>query len=628
MCGIAVILRFNPAAVAADILAAMTAEVAHRGPDAGGAVFLARATQSLVETPPAADWRVALGHRRLAILDLSESGRQPMRFADRCWIAYNGEVYNFIELRTELESLGYSFRTRTDTEVILAAYDAWGDACWQRLRGMWAVALVDGRRGRLVLSRDRLGIKPLYMLSADGFLAVASEIKQFRCLDQPRLRPNLAALRQYLLTGYERTDQTFFADVEPVAPATWQAIDLETGRANSPQAYWFPEQIQPTIFHLEEAAPRFRQVLCESVRIHLRSDVPVGCALSGGLDSSAIAVCIDRVQSGEPPPLHTFSVVFPGTEIDERRQAEIVIRTIRARPHFITPAPESLLEDLDRFVWVHDEPVGSLAQYAAYALAQAMRRAGVPVALNGQGGDEALGGYWQSCFMYLRGLARSRRLCTLARQLVGAAAPAGNRELWRQVPVMWRRYRARTKASLQWRDSASAAHDSSGNGLVSQWMDMDDHQRRLHELRYQYLPRLLKWDDRNFMAFSIEGRYPFLDHVLLELALSFSPDLLYRNGWTKQPLRAALEGWLPREILRRRTKLGFETPQNRWLQQGLRPAVQSWLEGDSPLWQYVDPAQVQALAAHVSQSDAASQENGQTLLRLFLADRWLRCFFQ
>lgn len=604
MCGVAGILRLPETSVADGALERMTALVAHRGPDGEGTEYLALDGD--------ATWRVGLGHRRLSILDLSPAGRQPMAYDDgRLWLSYNGEVYNYVELRRELEQLGYAFRTGTDTEVVLAAYRAWGPECLARLRGMWGFLLVDLAERRALLARDRLGIKPLYTTRGPGWLAVASEIKQFRALAGFAPRPNPSAVTDYLATGYERPGSTFFAGVEPLAPGHYQLIQLDTLRADAAIPYWFPERVRIEVTRAEEAARRFRAAFEESVRIHLRSDVPVGCALSGGLDSSSIAALVARQRAADSPPLHTFSVTFPGTPIDERPYIDAVVRSLDARPHFVTPTAEQFLEDLDDFLDKHDEPVGSLSQYAGYAVARLTRAAGVPVTLNGQGGDEVLSGYWQCYFVHLRQLARQGRLARLGGHLVGAMLPGGNLELVRQAPGVVRRYRARQ------RDAGG------GQGPVQLASTLAPEAWRVYEVRELTLPRLLKWDDRNFMAFSVEGRYPLLDHPLIELCLSFAPEVLFRRGWTKHPLRQGLADVLPASIAWRRSKWGFETPQGRWLSGGLAEPLRRLADRDGPVWQYADRGAYRQLIDRRAGDLAWNREDEQRAFRVFLLDRWL-----
>jgi asparagine synthase (glutamine-hydrolysing) len=608
MCGIVAIVRSAGEEVPDGTLAAMTDIVAHRGPDDRGIEHLS--------LEPGAPWRVGLGFRRLSIIDLSEAGHQPMVYRDRLWLIFNGEVYNYVELRQELARLGHHFHSHSDSEVILAAYDEWGVDCFRRFRGMWGLVIVDLQRRIAVLSRDRMGIKPLYVTRRGGLVAVASEIKQFRDLPGGRFQADSAAVNRYLATGYEDSATTFFAGVTPVPSGTYQRLNLDTLEVAPAESYWFPERVEETITRREDAAERFRATLRDSVRLHMRSDVPVGCALSGGLDSSAVAGCVTALENGEGPKgaLNTFSVVFPNDPIDERAFVDRVLAHIPARPHFVAPDAETFLADLDDFTWKHDEPVGSLSQYAGYTVARLTRQAGVPVTLNGQGGDEVLSGYWQCYFVHLQRLARQFHFLQLSTHFGGALLPGGNPELVRMMPRMFKRFLARRSAPPETR------------GPLDQALHMGAREWRVYEIRELILPRLLKWDDRNFMAFSVEGRYPFLDHTLIELCLSFAPGVLYDRGWTKEPLRRGLDGLLPASILRRRSKIGFETPQNRWLVGPLAPLVDSVVAGDSPVWQYTDPRAARELARQVRESRGELPERQQALLRIVLLDRWLRVF--
>lgn len=604
----------------------MTSAVAHRGPDGDGIQCFDHGEGQWRAVGESDPWQLAFGHRRLAILDVSDAGRQPMSYRDRLWITYNGEVYNYLELRRELASRGHEFRTGTDTEVILAAYLEWGSDCFARFRGMWGLAIVDLAARRMVVCRDRLGIKPLYRLQTAEATYFASEIKQFATAGIT-LRPHDAALSEYLLTGYEPGSATLFENVVPIPAGTWAEVDLHTGEVGPPQSYWRPESIRVAVFDRDEAARLIRESLAESCRLQLRSDVPVGCALSGGLDSSSIASLVATCGDLHEP-LNTFTVSFPGTSIDESHYADLVIRSAAMQPHVVEPTAEDFLNDLDRFVWMHDEPPGSLSQYAAYALARLMRGAGVPVTLNGQGGDETLLGYWQSYLSYLYGGFRHGRWLTVGRHIFGSLLPGGNPELIRQLPIMWRRYRTRVAAAD--RLGLASLQERAGNAgrtLIRRVLEQSGQERRICEIRELHLPRLLKWDDRNLMAFSVEGRYPFLDHEFIAVALSCDESALYHRGWTKEPLRRGMSDLLPHELLRRTDKNGFETPQAVWLCGPLRGKISAWLGEDAPLWSYVPSDDVRRLASLTWDSSGENVEAAQALMRMFFADRWLRVFF-
>ena len=602
MCGVAALFRRADAAVPAGALQRMTDLAAHRGPDGQGVEYLSRA--------PGSPWTVGLGHRRLSIIDLSEAGHQPMRRGAR-WISFNGEIYNFVELRAELSRLGQTFASGTDTEVLLAAFEVWGRGALERLRGMFAFVLVDLERGTALLARDRLGIKPLYIQRVGpGLVAVVSEQKQL--VPVARLVASAEAIRTYLATGYEDVHHSFFVGVEPVPAGTSIELDLASTTLGAPEPYWFPERVKVTLNDPDEAGEAFRAALADSVKVHLRADVPVGCALSGGLDSSAIAAMIGACGGGLGA-LRTFSATFPGEDVDERAWIDRVVRHVDAEPAYVAPTPEDLVRELDDWVYTHDEPVGSISQYAGYAVARLTRAHGVPVTLNGQGGDEVLSGYWEHYFVHLARLARGGAAVELGRHGLGALLPGGNAELARQVPSIVRRYASRRAAG-----GAAFGVTLAATRSAAAW--------RVHEVRDLTLPRLLKWDDRNSMAFSIEGRYPFLDHPLIELGLSLGPRALYRRGWTKEPLRRGLAGLLPDTILRRKTKLGFETPQRRWLGHGpVADAIAGFVAADSPVWSFTDRAATRRLAA-ATRSGTASREGGDAVFRAFFIDRWIRRF--
>ena len=602
VCGIVALVRMNETAAEGGLLKHMTDLVSHRGPDGEGHAWLSMSSHCAQEVGDRGAWSVALGHRRLSIIDLSAGGRQPMQRGP-LWITFNGEIYNYLELRDELRALGHQFESQSDTEVLLASYQQWGTSCFERLKGMWGLVLLDGQRQQVIVSRDRLGIKPLYQHRQGGVLAFVSEIKQLTALPA-KLRPNLDTLEAYLATGYEDQTRTFFEDVQPLPPGTWASFDARTGRPLAQGSYWHPETVVADIDSPDDAGTALATALRQSVKEHLRSDVPVGCALSGGLDSSSLAMLVGEHGSAS---LNTFTALFPGEAINERHFVDVVLARLKATPHFVSPTAQEFLDEFDCFVWMHDEPVGSLSQYAGWAVARLTSEAKVPVTLNGQGGDEVLAGYWQSLFAWYRSLARGGHLLTLARH-VGGAALVGNREMLRQVPFMLRRYRSRL-----------------GSSTLGRVLSLTDQQRRVFEIRELHLPRLLKWDDRNFMAFSVEGRYPFLDHQLIELCLRMTPNALYRAGWVKEPLRRGLKSVLPEDIARRRGKMGLETPQARWLRTSLRHRIEAWAAAPTALPEFCPELDLSSLL-DIGLAPRASDEAQATLFRHWFADAWLKRF--
>ena len=316
MCGIAAVFKRRDLSRPLSLVDAMAAVADHRGPDGGDAVGFD--VDTVVRSPASTAWQCALGHRRLSIVDLSAAAAQPMAHGDRYWLTYNGEVYNHPELRAELRRLGHVFRTHSDTEVLLAAFAEWGPRCFERMRGMWALVLVDTARGTALLCRDRLGMKPLYTWRSDGMVAVVSEIKQLLAVPGFRARRSGTAIAEYLATGYQAADRSFFEGVDPVPAGTCVAISTTELTMTHPEPYWHPERVTVSIGTADEAGEAFARKLAECVRLHMRSDVPVGCSLSGGLDSSAVAV-LAASHLGAAERLPTFSSTFGGEPLDEQR---------------------------------------------------------------------------------------------------------------------------------------------------------------------------------------------------------------------------------------------------------------------------------------------------------------------
>jgi asparagine synthase (glutamine-hydrolysing) len=621
MCGIAGVIKRQDFLCSTQVLDRMRDHVSHRGPNGKGSSFFSRAHGSLAPCKPSGDdWEVGIGNRRLSILDTSSAGSQPMHYGDYYWTTFNGEIYNYIELRHELKLAGHHFTSGCDTEVILKAYAEWGTDCFARFRGMWGVIIVDLLRDEAIVSRDRLGIKPVYLWRTGQMVAIASEIKQLLALPGFRPTVNTAVASEYLSSGYENDAETFFSGVTPLPTATWIRVSLKTLAEIERQEYWKLRRIPIAVEDAHHATELFKYQFERSLRIHLRSDVPLGCSLSGGLDSSAIAVKgADLI--GESNRLKTFTAAFPRFKHNEAGYADMVNTAVRGQSHISHPSPRGFLEDLDRFTWIHDEPVGSLSVYAGYCVARNMQSAGIPVSLSGQGGDEVLGGYWQSYALHLKDLATSGRLLQLSGHCIGALAGGGNPNMLVQLPAMAMRYLTRRYPMLKFRNAART------NSLLRA-RNIEARDRRIQELRVFFLPRLLKWEDRNSMAFSVEGRYPFLDHELIETCLSFSSRVLYHRGWTKLPLRCSFGGSLPDAVVWRREKVGYETPQVEWMNNALRPTFEKWLQRDSPAWQFLDVNAVRKVAKRLWSGTVGARqlEASMTLFRVFMFDRWMRCF--
>lgn len=586
MCGIAGIIARGK--VRQQAIQTMIAIQAHRGPDGEGIWF----------TP---DKRVVLGHRRLAIIDLSERASQPMAdVSGRYVITYNGEIYNYLEIRNELKSFGVIFRSDSDTEVILEAYKQWGEACLERFNGMFAFAIYDSIEQKLFCARDRFGEKPFLFVTKPDLFAFASEYKALLrlrdvSLDFDELRLVRACHNQS--TGLDADRQTVLKEIQQLLPS--EAMDLDTRTLKFRiWRYWDVRLNQEFASMSEkEAFDQFREILIDSIRLRMRSDVPVGSCLSGGLDSSAI-VCIVRKLLHPDGDYHTFTGRFPNTAADEWRYAEEVVATTGVTTHVVEPTSEHFAKELPNFIWLNELPVGSSSQYAQWCVFRLAKEHGITVLLDGQGGDEILGGYEQYFKPYVEALHENGNKDRLAqelseiRQRYPLALTPPVRALRDRLPFLLRRWlsnRFNVGTNLLYGLKPEVAY------LVRQLNEPKRDQRfnPLASALYQdsfggYLTTLLRYGDRNSMAHSREVRLPFCDHRLAEFVLSLPPWYLMGEVQTKRLLRESMRGILPEAIHIRWNKRGFLPPQETWFKNGLlRRAEELFFDpefGRSVLW--------------------------------------------
>jgi asparagine synthase (glutamine-hydrolysing) len=601
----------------AETVARMAAELDHRGPDGSGS-FAAEG--------------VALGFRRLAIIDLSDAGNQPFASEDGALrLVHNGEVYNYRELRRELEAHGHRFRSATDTEVILAAYREWGERCVERFNGMWAFALWDGPRRRLFASRDRFGVKPFYYRLDGDRLVFASEPRAFRADPETRLEPNPRAVREYLEQAYlDHTDETFFAGIRKLPPAHSLVFDEHGLRT---ERYWRLEPHDPPP---GDAAEAVRELFLDSIRLRLRSDVPLGTALSGGLDSSAIAVSVDHLLRTEAenavavgPRQRTFTAYFEVAGFDERPYARAVVDQTRAEPHWISFSDGDLVDDLPRIVEAQGEPFGSTSICAGWYVMREAKRSGLTVMLDGQGGDEVLAGYRAHVGHRLADLLAAGRLGELRAELAGfrsehspvALLTAMSRPFAPESLTRLVRARARGSATLVHPDLTGLFVDAGPNG--SPFLDRLRRYQQL-VLTRRGLPELLRYEDRNSMAHSLEARVPFLDYRLVELCFSLPGSELVGGGRTKAVLRRALEDLLPPLVRERRDKLGFVTPERHWLRSRLGELAADVFASRS----FAERGFVDAAAARrrLERHRAGRVEGGMEIWRALNLELWARAF--
>lgn len=620
MCGIFGIWKTDGSAVDLEKVATATSSLRHRGPDDEGYLLVDTRAGRLVEcggtdTDPRLNLRpisafakdrfdLALGFRRLSILDPSPLGHQPMSSPDRrFWIVFNGAVYNHAAIRTGLS--GFHPRSQTDTEVVLAAFERLGRDAFGRFNGMWAIAIWDAKDRRLLLSRDRLGVKPLYYRDTGPEIAFASEAKALVGRHGRRFAPNRRAVFDYLSTGRlpdASRGNTFFEGVQALPAGTCMSVGSDGERALAP--FWTLKSsapLTPALRSAEDVAEELRTLFADAVRVRLAADVPVGSCLSGGLDSSAIVCTINQLMVEQPAATGavgarqlTFSAVFPGeSRIDERHYIELVLKSTQVESNWTKPTVEALHRDLRRLVWHQEEPFRSTSVFAQWCVMATAHERGVKVLLDGQGADELLGGYGPTAFhladLAARGLPRelAREAAAMHDRSLASIGPLLAQLALAALPATWSEALRDAKATRA-RDlsvvSAELAREFIGqpaarvpNGDTD--LPLSRHLRE--SVRETSLPHLLRYEDRSSMAHGIESRLPFLDYRLVELCFGEAAPWRLHRGWTKWILRKALERTVPPEIAWRRDKVAFETPERDWLRRwsGLMPDLMP----DSPL---------------------------------------------
>jgi asparagine synthase (glutamine-hydrolysing) len=563
MCGIAGYFSLDTNPVQKEVLQKMTDAIIHRGPDGEG------------------HWinnggKVGLGHRRLSIIDLSEGGKQPMHFAGRYTITFNGEIYNYIEIKSELIKKGYSFTSESDTEVLLALYDLKKEKCLFDLDGMFAFAIWDEKEQKLFCARDRFGEKPFHYYFDSQKFIFASEIKQFWPAGVAR-KIKTDRLKDYALTGQledlESAETTYFEGIKKLDAAHYLTINA-SGTLNI-NRYWQIDLEAPRFKgSIEEAAEKFLELFTTSIRIRLRSDVPVGSSLSGGLDSSSIVMLIDRLK-GEQMKQNTFSARFKNFAKDEGKFIEDVIKKCRnVDVHYTWPDADYFDSVFEKVTYHQDEPFGSASIVAQYAVMELAKQHKVTVLLDGQGADEQMAGYIPYYSVYLDQLFYTnknafRKELEAYNKFHGQTFPYKEpvyRETFRMKMGRYRRTLLGQKMFFDTMLRARLKSDTCVNGLKE----------------------LLRYADRNSMAHSREVRLPFLSHQLTEFVFSLPEQHILNSGWTKFVLRKSMNDILPESVCWRVDKIGYEPPQKDWIksekqQQRIRQAAQAF---DIPLKQH------------------------------------------
>lgn len=567
MCGLVAIISKNGRPVDDDALGRMGELVAHRGPDDKGAW---------------SDGTVGFYHRRLTIIDLV-SGQQPMT-RNGVTIVFNGEIYNYVELREELKRQGAEFETTSDTEVLLQAYLSWGTASLKKLVGMFAFVIHDANQNRIVAARDHFGIKPLYRYEDDGFVIYASEVKSILAHPEVRGEVDMTALDDYLTFQYTLGEHTLFRGVRKLLPAHLECFDIDSASLRR-ERYWDPSYEVDTKIDESTAVSRLRDLLRDSVHMQMRSDVPVGTYLSGGLDSSAVTVLASE---SSDQSLQTFTGAFSeGPEYDETPYARAVAESVGAEMHVILPNEQEFVDMVPKLAYAMDEPAAGPGLFPQYMVSK-LAAQNVKVCLGGQGGDEIFGGYARYPIAYLEQLLKS----SIDGETYAGTGEASLGELVDQLPSLkqymplmkrffsrglFDSFDKRYFSLVDRSEGALAAYTPefqaqySHAGAFARFQDYFGRpdtdslwNRMLHFDMTTSLPALLQVEDRVSMSVSLESRVPLLDHRIVDFVASLPPSIKWKEGEMKYIFKQAIQPWLPESVFERRDKMGFPVPLQIW----------------------------------------------------------------
>lgn len=582
MCGILSIVNLKNKNCGTDLIKA-SAIISHRGPDDEG--FLtwvpgekpviwagedtSDATKKHFNYPTLAPdqyFKVGFGHRRLSIVDLSPGGHQPQMYPKAgLSITFNGEVYNYLEIKEELLKLGHEFKSHSDTEVILHAWEQWGAKCLSKFNGMFAFVILDERKRALYAVRDRFGVKPLYYYQGENAIYLSSEIKQIKTSPDYCFNLNVSIAAQFLASGIkENTDNTFDSKIKHLPGGHYIKLDLSAERPELKISKWFTLTPRPWAGSYLQAVEQFKYLLTDAVRLRLRSDVKVGSCLSGGLDSSSI-VCIAAnllKQSGDFAGQETVTACYADAKYDEWNFAQEVIKKANAHAHRVFPSFSQMQEDLDKLIWHQDEPIGSTSIYSQWCVFKASHKAGLKVMIDGQGADEQLAGYGGNDLPFYAGLLGKGRLLSLYDE---AAHYKKEKGVWPKGFLigalqlkMGKLYSQETKTDWLVNSEQADAYHGPAHSLQ---------ENLIRQLYSKPLPALLRYEDHNSMAWSVESRTPFMDYRLVEFTLGLPERYIYKRGVRKAILREAMHNIIPDAIENRRDKMGFVTPEEVWLKE-------------------------------------------------------------
>jgi asparagine synthase (glutamine-hydrolysing) len=593
-----------------NIVREMCDSIIHRGPDDEGYYT---------------DESVSLGHRRLSIIDLSEKGHQPMSNEDQTvFVVYNGEIYNYHELREELIGRGHVFASQTDTEVIVHAYEEYGTECVKKFNGMWAFCIYDKTSKQLFLSRDRFGIKPLYYYFDGARFMFSSEIKPLLIHDI-KIKPNESIIFDYLYYNLsDHTEETFFINIRKLKASHNMILDINTLSIRQEQYYHLIADEK----NRKCKADEIKELFYDSVKKRLLSDVPVGSCLSGGLDSSSIVIAMSRV--GNPTRIKTFSLTFPGEKNDESSYQKQVIELVGSESYFVSPTSADFLSDISDLIYTQEEPFTGTSVYGQYKVMELAHSTGMKVLLDGQGADEIFAGYHFFKGYYYYELLRGMKLPTLIREIKDYYSRTGsllaiNYLVLRLVPE---RLKQRIYASNKVPYLSKEFIGKHSLRKDIRWNISTLNEALIKSITIYLLPTLLRFEDKNSMRFSIESRVPFLDYRLVECSLSGEAECKIRHGITKYTFREAMKSTLPANIRCRFDKIGFATPEEKWfrskeVQEFVGEIINSGSFSEREYW---DASRVKDMYEDILKGKSSKFFVGTEIWRCISMELWLRMF--
>jgi asparagine synthase (glutamine-hydrolysing) len=635
MCGISgIALKGNSNLDLVRKIVLMNNSISHRGPDGQGFI-ISNDTIKPYSNPPHNSFsrtdlkfipreeisnapqggRLALGHRRLSIIDLTEAGHQPMCDENaRNWITFNGEIYNYIELRHELKQKGHRFFSECDTEVIIKAYEEWSFDCVKKFNGMWAFCIYDSVKQICFASRDRLGVKPFYYLDTADYFSFASEQKAFIKSGLLNATLNEKAVADYLMNNLpENRQENFFKGVQELWPGQSLVYSIQDGNVKTYSYFNLAEHVTEANDDLseKELIEKIKNTFENSVRIRLRSDVEVGTCLSGGIDSSALAVTISQMNPGR---LSCFTSIFKGLDLNEEYYADLVSNKINARHFKIEPTLEGFLSEVDELIYSQDVPIWDTSTYAQYKVMELAKQQNIKVVLDGQGADELFGGYHHHYIAMWNNLFLSHHYTEALKSISQSGDTIHNPMLFFFKERLKETFSINEKKLLKFfdRDFIKKANVSPFTKYYN-----NVNEQLLDDIYHTRLKSFLKCEDRCGMWHSVESRTPFSDDIeLITLMFSFNGNKKIRNGVSKYLLREAVKEKLPTEIYNRTDKKGFETPMQSWMKE-IRGLLMSEIKNLN--LNFIERNAIE-------KTDSNNQLHNKVLFKLFVLGRWQKIF--